>query len=86
MVPIEEFPLSILIGNLHISFSDAHSNIKFFFPFWNIILDSKLFIIKLFTISPCSVNLLIPVLELYRINIIQRDNFVISQEMTFQFF
>lgn len=30
MVAIEEFPLSILIGSLHISFSDDHSNIKCF--------------------------------------------------------
>ena len=30
MIPIEEFPLGILIGSLYISFSDAQSYIIFF--------------------------------------------------------
>ena len=76
-VPIEEFPLRILIGSLHISLSAACSNRKCF-SFFSILnhylgweaLSSNV----VYYLSPCDVNSLIPVLQLHRISLIERNN------------
>lgn len=80
-VPIEECPLSALIGSLHIDFSDAHGYINNPLPVWTIVLGRKLFLRKVTCyLSPYNANPLIPVLEIHRINLIQGDNLVIFQK------
>lgn len=83
MIPIEEFPLGIFTS-LH-----DRKSLHFFqwcsqlynFSILNDYLGQKAISYQvIYSLCPCNVNPLIPVLEPFRISLIKRDNFVISQE------